>query len=335
MKGALVHRSSQNHGVTWSEPVVIAQGMNNFPIQYGGLYSRGDTVYLLTAAGDMGPDTQPLDFRRSDDNGLTWSKPIRISVPGQEIRRARIVANGDSVHVAGAGITRGQKVHGTWYFRSIDRGNTWEPGRKLSEYGAQTIAVDGEFLHVPYTRVFGGVGGGATLYGRSTDNGETWHDPIDIGEKSVRCSRQARVQVASTDGRVLVVWQREGEYTGAAVPAERFGCNRSEDGGKTWEGAKVLSIQPPKAGGHPHIWMVAGGATHLAWVHGAYDELNTPVGYRFSPDYGNNWGKVETAINTSKKNQPHSIVADANAVHIIAEPGAGIYAHRAVPAILC
>ena len=60
----------------------------------GGLFASGDTVYLLTAAGDMGAYSQPLDFRKSTNNGATWSSPIRITLPGQEIRRANIVAQG-------------------------------------------------------------------------------------------------------------------------------------------------------------------------------------------------------------------------------------------------
>ncbi|MBS3763692.1 MAG: hypothetical protein KGZ25_10365, partial [Planctomycetes bacterium] len=76
------------------------------------------------------------------------------------------------------------------------------------------------------------------------------------------------------------------------------------------------------------IWMTSGGAAHLTWVHGSYDSADTPAGYLFSPDYGATWGEAEIAINTNGKNQPHSIVADGNAVHVIAEPGAGIYARR-------
>ena len=38
-------------------------------MQYGGLHAAGDTLYLLAAAGDMGPASQPLDFRKSTNNG--------------------------------------------------------------------------------------------------------------------------------------------------------------------------------------------------------------------------------------------------------------------------
>src|SRR5205814_10317033 len=63
--GNLVYRSSQDNGATWSAPSIVASASANYPMQYGGLYAVADTVYLLTAAGDMGAVSQPLDFRNS------------------------------------------------------------------------------------------------------------------------------------------------------------------------------------------------------------------------------------------------------------------------------
>src|SRR5213594_3840333 len=84
--GNLVYRSSQDNGANWSAPSTVAPASGNYPMQYGGLYTVADTVYLLTAAGDMGAVSQPLDFRKSTNNGATWSSPVRITQPGQEIR---------------------------------------------------------------------------------------------------------------------------------------------------------------------------------------------------------------------------------------------------------
>jgi len=48
--GNLVHRSSQDNGATWSASSIVAPASTNYPMQYGGLFAVGDTVYLLTAA---------------------------------------------------------------------------------------------------------------------------------------------------------------------------------------------------------------------------------------------------------------------------------------------
>jgi hypothetical protein len=82
---------------------------------------------------------------------------------------------------------------------------------------------------------------------------------------------------------------------------------------------------------HQQVWMVSGGGVHLAWCHGPSGNSASPTGYMFSPDYGASWRASEIAISTAGGNLPHGIVADADAVHIIAEPGAGTYARRSAP----
>jgi concanavalin A-like lectin/glucanase superfamily protein/BNR repeat protein/dockerin type I repeat protein len=331
--GNMVHRSSPDGGATWSAPAAIAPASSNYPMQYGGLFAAGDAVYLLTAAGDMGGSSQPLDFRKSADNGSTWSKPIRITRAGEEIRRANIQASGDSVHVFGGQSGAGGYGTGIFYFRSRDGGATWDPGVPLyAEADASArMAVDGTTLHVAFgAKISPASFGGRTSYMRSTDNGTTWSDPVFIGEDSAESDVQARQQIVAADGRVFVMWQRERPFAGGPLPADRLGYNRSEDGGRTWSGPKLLPHDTGIDREHHQLWMVSGGGLHAAWAHGLPSDPSTPTGYMFSPDYGATWGDTEIAISTSAGNLPHGIVADSQWVHIIAEPGAGTYARSAV-----
>src|SRR5205085_12333367 len=133
---------------------LIAPASSNYPMQYGGLYAFADTVFLLTAAGDMGATSQPLDFRKSTNNGANWSNPIRITKPGQEIRRANIVAVGNTVHVFGGQSDPNPNGYGTgvFYFRSTNGGANWDRGIRLfAEADASArMAVDGTIVHVSF-----------------------------------------------------------------------------------------------------------------------------------------------------------------------------------------
>src|SRR6266496_5791381 len=185
--GNLVHRSSQDNGVTWSAPSNVAPGSVNYPMQYGGLFAVDETVYLLTAAGDMGPSSQLLDFRKSTNNGATWSSPIRITRTGEEIRRANIAASGDTVHVFGGQSGAGGYGTGIFYFRSINGGVNWEPGVPLfaEADGSARMAVEGTTVHVAFgAKLSSNSFGGRTYYMLSTNNGATWSQPILIGENS-------------------------------------------------------------------------------------------------------------------------------------------------------
>lgn len=225
---SVVHRSSQDNGTTWSSPTVIAPASSNYPMQYGGLYAAGDTVYLLTAAGNMGPSSQPLDFRKSTNNGASWSNPIRITGPGQELRRANIVASGDTIHVFGGQSGAGGYGTGIYYFRSTNGGVTWEKGVLLFREadGSARMAVDGTTVHVCFgAKLSPSSFGGRSTYMRSTDNGQTWSEPVFIGEANAESNVQARQQIAAADGRVFAIWQRESQVFGGPLPADRLGYN--------------------------------------------------------------------------------------------------------------
>jgi hypothetical protein len=331
LNGQLVHRTSQDDGETWSAPTVIAPASANYPMQYGGLFALGDTVYLLTAAGDMGSTSQHLDFRKSTDNGATWTPPVRVTGTGQQIRRGNIVARGTYVHVYGGQSGGGGYGTGAYYFRSTDGGATWESGVLLfAEADASSkLAVDGSTVHVafgakPTPSTFGGL----TTYRRSVDNGASWSSPVAIGESAA----EARQQIAAADGRVIAMWQREAASSGGPLPADRLGYVVSVDGGATWGEPQVLPDDSGVNREHHQIWMVPGGAVHVAWSHGNPSSPSSPMGYKFSTSYGATWSSTEFPMSTGGgANLPHSLIADGQWVHVIGQPGAGLYGRRPAP----
>jgi len=340
--GNLVYRSSQDNGFNWSSPSIVAPAFSNYPMQYGGLYSVGDNVYLLTAAGDMGAVSQPLDFRKSTNNGATWSSPVRITQPGQEIRRANIVAIGNTVHVFGGQSGPNPNDYGTgvFYFRSTNGGVNWDPGIKLFDQAdaSARMAVDGTNVHICFgAKVFTNSYGGHSTYMRSSNNGTTWGPPIFIGENSPESDVQARQQIAAADGRIIAIWQRERPSIGGALPTARLGYNRSTDSGSTWlglqllPGDQILATDTNIIRDHHQIWIVPGGGLHIAWAHGPPGDPSTPLGYIFSPDYGATWTAPEIALSSLGGGVANGIVADNNWVHLIAEPG--IYVRRRVPPV--
>jgi hypothetical protein len=311
-------------------------------MQYGGLYAVADTVYLLTAAGDMGAVSQPLDFRKSTNNGATWSTPLRITGTGQEIRRANIIASGNTVHVFGGQSDPTPNGYGTgvFYFRSLNGGLNWDPGVLLFAQAdaSARMAVDGATVHICFgAKLSTNSYGGRSTYMRSTDNGSTWSQPLFVGEISAESDVQARQQIAAADGRVIAMWQRERPFAGGPLPTARLGYNRSLDAGSTWQGIallpgdKILATDTNVIRDHHQIWMAPGGGLHVAWAHGPPGDPSTPMGHIFSPDYGATWAAPEIAISSYGGGVPDGIVADDNWVHILAEPG--IYARRRLPPI--
>ena len=137
-------------------------------------------------------------------------------------------------------------------------GQTWSAPVRITKTGQgvfrMRIAANGNYVHV-------GGGGAPTSYRRSTDNGATWSAPQLIGENSAQSSRQARVQITAAGGYVFAIWQREGAFTGATLPADRIGYNRSSNGGASWSTAKVLLNDPGVNRNHQHVWMAPARST--------------------------------------------------------------------------
>jgi hypothetical protein len=288
----------------------------------------------------MGAVSQPLDFRKSTDNGATWTSPIRITQPGQEIRRAIIIANGNTVHVFGGQSDANGYGTGVFYFRSTNGGTNWDPGLKLYDQAdaSARMAVDGTNVHIAFgAKVTTNSFGGRTTYMRSANNGTTWGPPIFIGENTPESDVQARQQIAAADGRVFSMWQRERPSTGGALPTLRLGYNRSVDSGSTWlglqllPGDQILATDTNVIRDHHQIWMSPGGGLHIVWAHGPPGDPSTPMGYIYSPDYGATWAAPEIAITSYGGGVPDGVVADDNWVHLMAEPG--IYARRRVSPI--
>src|SRR5439155_19177692 len=262
--------------------------------------------------------------------------------PGREIRRANIIARGETVHVFGGQSDPSPNGYGTgvFYFRSTNGGVNWDPGIRLyAEADASArMAVDGTNVHISFgAKVFTNSYGGRSTYMRSTNNGTTWSQPVFIGENTAESDVQARQQIAAADGRVISVWQRERPSSGGALPTARLGYNRSADSGSTWlglqllPGDQILSTDTNVIRDHHQIWMIPGGGLHIAWAHGPPGDPSTPMGYIFSPDYGATWTVPEIAINAPSGSLPYGIAADDNWVHILAEPG--VYVRRRVPPV--
>jgi hypothetical protein len=288
----------------------------------------------------MGAVSQPLDFRKSTNNGAAWSSPIRITQPGQEIRRAIIIASGNTVHIFGGQSDASGYGTGVFYFRSTNGGVNWDPGVKLYDQAdaSARMAVDGTNVHISFgAKVTTNSFGGRTSYLRSTNNGTSWGPPIFIGENSAESNVQARQQIAAADGRVFSMWQRERPSTGGPLPTARLGYNRSTDLGSTWlglqllPGDQILATDTNVIRDHHQIWISPGGALHIVWAHGPPGDPSTPMGYIFSSDYGATWTAPEIAMTSYGGGVPDGIVADDNWVHLMAEPG--IYARRRVPPI--
>lgn len=174
--GEIEHRRVQLSRVTdpaaWSRPTRLSAA--------GGLISaiaasRYRQVHVLYASRQ-----HQVFYRRSDDDGGTWSDAIQVSAADPE----RQACAGTRLAVDGSGrlhavwmqahLPQGWPPAGVFYSRSLDAGQTWSPARQLSgdNYTDINVATLGDDeVHL----VWGAVESvGDRLHQWSRDGGETW-----------------------------------------------------------------------------------------------------------------------------------------------------------------
>lgn len=197
---------------------------------HGGLDVYADGASLHRLEGDAGAGVA-LRYRRSDDGGKTWSKPVRVDGgrPAYHFAAgdARVAAEGNSVFALWSRPGKGPHGAGPLAMaRSTDGGKTWTaaagpsadgtfgrrfPALSISSGALNAIWLDRESNAKLFTS-------------RSTDGAKTWSKPAVLDDDACECCWNAAL--ASADGTVYALY-RDKDPRDMKVAVSR-------DGGKTW-----------------------------------------------------------------------------------------------------
>ena len=226
----------------------------------GVTYGTGRTVHYLS-------------FWRSDDNGKTWSPPVRMSPPGlstvayQDIflrtHSGRIIlpvcaslgqSNGlndspepmsgrlyNNQWVSSAGHFFDARFSTVYFLYSDDEGRTWKKNTDgeliilLDRNAVYSYCNESSVTEVAPGRllVFMRNGLGRIFQAWSNDNGETWTRPQPTGLASSTCPAQIRTL---PNGHLLCVWNQESEdEIKQGFNRTRVSAAISRNGGSVWE----------------------------------------------------------------------------------------------------
>jgi sialidase-1 len=248
VKGRLDLVRSSDGGKTWSKPWTAIDESQDDRNPALGQLKDGTIVLAYAIAGGYDESGEKFKGGRNDrvfdgvyliyseDNGQTWSKPVRDATikkfyQGQGLVSpyGKIIQLRDGTVLMAVYFEFFDERHNeSWLFRSKDNGKTWgEPALMGKHYNETGIAVlrDGRVLAALRSEK-----GGHLAFSESTDQGKTWSPPVQITKDSEHPGDLIQLR----DGRVLLTYGERNAPRGvhAILSAD----------GRTWDNSKPIVL---------------------------------------------------------------------------------------------
>ena len=272
MENRFLYRRSINAGATWSQEDTILVTTANFIMPC--IAANGNNVYLV-----WGDTRHPINnievyFMSSNDAGLNWSTPQRLTNTGNAIgdNVPSIAVSGNFLHLVWGRVRSSDLYRRTLYLRSTNYGATWEPERFLTSdtiYQFQpVVAVAGSNVHVTWEDQR--IGQNQIYYRMSSDNGANWQQETYLTGATYNADYQTMCVIGNN---IHVAWRDFG-----TIPWH-IGYRNSTNNGLTWQPNIILTPNSFTQEG-PSI-AAAGSKVHLIW----YDNRdgNWEIYYKRNP----------------------------------------------------
>ncbi len=288
----IFYRRSTNLGIDWLPETLLVE--NPYTGEDPASAVNGPIVHVAWDNRNSNYNPQ-IFYKRSSDNGATWSIDTNLSNPSNYSCDPAIAVSGTNVYLAWHDKRHG--IPGELYFqRSTDGGVTWLSEIRLTNDPAWTyvpaLAISEPYVHIAWCDER--LGGRKLFYKRSTDFGQSWSmDTCLVTDTLI--ARDPAISVRGPYVHILC--------------CSRVGViyKRSTDNGLTWENS--VNCGP----GYTASIAASGNNVH------AIKCPNNYINYSFSMNNGQNWQPFGViTYNSVNPNRP-SIALFATSIHLIWE----------------
>jgi hypothetical protein len=246
----IYYKRSIDNGVTWGPDRRLT---NNAGDSFeADVAVSGNNVHVVWY--DYTPGNWEIFYKRSTNNGTTWSKKRRLTNNVEGSYVAVVAAVGNNVHVVWEDDRPGNIE--IYYRRSTNNGISWGKKKRLTKSAGTSynprLAVSGNNIHVVWYD--NTPGNDEIFYKRSTDSGTTWGTTRRL-TSNVGDSWSPDVAVSGSN--VSVVWEdvTSGDW--------EIYYKSSTNNGTTWGKKKRLTHNPGYSE-DPTI-ALSGNKAHVVW----------------------------------------------------------------------
>lgn len=296
----------------WQPEVGLTNDTTNSYTSFGNtrcIAADGNVIHVVWYDGvTIGEGNWKIYYKRSSDNGLTWSANVNLSNNVSLAYNPAIAVSGSYVHVVWYENRDGNMEE--YYKRSTDGGISWSTETRLTFNDASSshcsIAASGLNVHLVWQdRRDGNI---QVYYKRSIDGGNTWSADARLRQTNNATGTLNLLPAVAVSGSVVhVAWHDSADGNWEIY------YKRSTDGGINW-GADIRLTNNSAISQFPTL-AVSGSIVHLMWV----DDRNSTgnIYYKRSVNGGSSWGSDTRLTKSNYHNYYPSLAVNGSNVHLV------------------
>ena len=200
----IYYKTSTNNGENWTNDIRLTN--DNSDSQYPAIIVYENNNHVVWH-DDRNGNTE-IYYKRSIDNGTTWSNDIRLTNNNSNSYWPTLAVDGNNIHVVWT-----RNYYEIFYRVSNDNGENWENEKKLANSGLYSeypeIVVNNNNIHVVWYDHRDG--NWEIYYKKSVDNGLNWSSDTRL---TIDESYSYWPAIAINNENIHVVWHddRDGNY---------------------------------------------------------------------------------------------------------------------------
>jgi len=309
--GDIFFRRSSDDGDSWSDAVVISNGVNDgrsyetfdYSSYYYSYYapaiaSYGNYVYVLWSDYSFDEGKYEIKFSSSSNSGTTWTDPVVISSSDENTNSyaPAIVADGNDVYVAWQSVSSsGIFTYNIMSRISEDNGDTWGDFSTVTNDDGTNyipeVAYDNDRFHVTwhaYAKDGSSDSDYTVEYAYTEDLGVSW-ERVTLRDGEGSGDFCWFPDIAIYENNIYIVWQDDGDYDGDATYDFDVVAIYSEDAGDTWNDP-VLIVDSDSQFSNGYTLPAVVSKDNLVYVsYQEYDGSQYEHRFLLSQDYGETW----------------------------------------------
>lgn len=222
-----------------------------------------------------------LLFLFSMVNAQDWEPDVHLVQSNSECSNSVIKTFENFVHVVWIDYRDNPSQGEVYYKRSLDNGQSWEPGRRLTDLLVNStdvsMAVFADNVHIVWTETI--AGGTEIYYLRSTNFGQDFHPEVRMTYSN---SQAAFASVALFENNIHLVWEDYRDGNTELYYKNSFDNGNSWSPGQRLTNSNMLQYKPKIAVFESNVYIV--------YCDNTFAPLNGEVFFKRSLDNGNTWG---------------------------------------------